>query len=104
MATFLVTMEHGPSWDATRRTREQDGWMEHAAFMDALVDEGFVIIGGPLGEERAVLAIESTDEGTIRSRLSGDPWQPAGLLYVGSVQEWPLWLDGRQRPASQPGV
>jgi hypothetical protein len=30
--------------------REQDCWDEHATFMDALADEGSVILGGPLGE------------------------------------------------------
>jgi uncharacterized protein YciI len=99
MANFLVTMEHGPSWDAARGTREQDGWAQHAAFMDDLVAEGFVIIGGPVGDGRAVLAVEAADEEAVRSRLTGDPWLPMGLLHVGSVQEWQLWLDGRRLQA-----
>jgi hypothetical protein len=28
--------------------REQEGWDEHARFMDALVDDGFVLLGGSL--------------------------------------------------------
>lgn len=103
MANYLVTMVHGANWDAARGTREQYGWVQHAAFMDALVDEGFVIIGGPVGEDRALLAVEAADEDAVRSRLSGDPWLPMGLLHVGSVQEWQLWLDGR-RPAGGAGA
>jgi hypothetical protein len=38
---FVVIREHGPSWDASRPLHEQDGWPEHAAFMEALVDDGF---------------------------------------------------------------
>lgn len=30
--------------------REQALWAEHAKFMDALTAEGFVVLGGPLGE------------------------------------------------------
>jgi hypothetical protein len=33
--------------------REQDAWDEHAAFMEALVDDGFVVLGGPIGEGNA---------------------------------------------------
>ena len=29
-----------------RDMREQDGWDEHAKFMDGLVDEGFILLGG----------------------------------------------------------
>jgi hypothetical protein len=41
--------------DASRPMRQQEQWAEHApqhaAFMDALADDGFVILGGPLGEQ-----------------------------------------------------
>ena len=96
MANFAVTMEHGPRWDAARGIRDQDGWPAHAAFMDALVDDGFVIIGGPLGTGQPLLAVEAPHERAVRDRLAADPWVPAGLLQVGSVQPWSLWLDSRK--------
>ncbi len=99
MATFAVTRVHGPRWDPARAIREQDGWDHHAAFMDGLVDDGFVILGGPLGTgDRALLAVEAPGEKEIRARLSGDPWEPAGLLRVGTIEPWLLWL-GSRRPA-----
>ena len=52
MAFFLLQMAHGPAWDEARGIREQDGWDEHARFMDALVDDGFVVAGGPVGERQ----------------------------------------------------
>jgi hypothetical protein len=30
--------------------REQDDWDAHAGFMDGLVDDGFVLLGGPVGD------------------------------------------------------
>ncbi len=51
MAHFAVTQEHGPAWDQARDLREQEGWDAHATFMDGLVDDGFVILGGPLGPD-----------------------------------------------------
>jgi uncharacterized protein len=98
MGVFAVTMEKGPAWDGSRARREQDGWDEHAAFMDALVDEGFVLLGGPLGDgERVLLAVEAADEAAVHARLAADPWEPAGLLRTGRVEPWLLWLDGRPR-------
>jgi len=99
MATFAVTMEHGPRWDASRGIREQDGFGEHAAFMDSLVDDGFVILGGPLDDGQPLLAVDATDEAQLRVRLAADPWAPMGLLHIGSVRRWELWLDGRTAAA-----
>jgi uncharacterized protein YciI len=91
-------MEKGPAWDGSRGRREQDGWAEHAAFMDALVADGFVLLGGPLGDgERVLLAVEAPDEAGVHARLAADPWQPSGLLVTGRVEPWALWLDGRSR-------
>ena len=43
---------------------EQSGWLEHAAFMDGLVDDGFVVLGGPLaGELRVILVVDADVRG-----------------------------------------
>jgi uncharacterized protein YciI len=98
MGVFVVTREKGPAWDGSRGRREQAGWDEHAAFMDRLVAEGFVLLGGPLGDgERVLLAVEAADEAQLHTRLAGDPWEPMGLLVTGRVEPWNLWLDGRAR-------
>ncbi|MGA3215572.1 MAG: hypothetical protein ABSD97_07780 [Acidimicrobiales bacterium] len=98
MAHFAVTTAHGPSWDTSRPIRDQQAWAEHAAFMDGLVDDGFVILGGPLTDgERALLAVEATDESEIRRRLSEDPWAAMDLLRIGLIEPWTIWLDGRER-------
>ena len=96
MANFAVRLVHGPTWDAGRPIRGQDGWEEHAAFMDGLVDDGFVILGGPVGDGTQTLhAVEAADEDEIRARLARDPWASAGLLRVGPIEPWVFWLDGR---------
>jgi uncharacterized protein YciI len=99
MANFAVTLVHGPGWDTGRPIREQDGWDEHAAFMDVLVDDGFIIVGGPLGDgQRTLHVVEAAGEPEIRARLAKDPWALAGLLEVGTIEPWALWLDGRSQP------
>lgn len=96
VANFAVRLVHGSSWDSLRQIRDQDGWNEHAAFMDELVDDGFIILGGPIGAgEQTLHAIEAADEQEIRARLDLDPWAAAGLLQIGTIEPWALWLDSR---------
>jgi uncharacterized protein YciI len=96
--TFYVVIRRlGPSWDPTRPLEEQSSWAEHAAFMDHLVDTGFVVLGGPLAdEERVVLAVEAPSEADVRATLAADPWHLTHLL-VDSVDAWTIRLDGRPR-------
>jgi hypothetical protein len=96
MPVFALIEVAGPTWDASRARREQDGWDEHAAFMDALVDDGFVVLGGLLGDgERVLLVIEASDEQEIEARLAADPALSRGILRIESVEPWTIWLDGR---------
>jgi uncharacterized protein YciI len=96
MANFAVRLVHGPRWDSSRQIREQEAWDGHAAFMDGLVDDGFVILGGPVGDgEQTLHVIEAADENEVRARFAGDPWASAGLLQVGTIEPWILWLDSR---------
>jgi hypothetical protein len=39
----------------SRDLRDQDGWDEHARFMEWLVADGFIVLGGPLASEREIL-------------------------------------------------
>ena len=97
MANFAVRLAHGPGWDSSRQTREQEGWAGHAAFMDGLVDDGFIILGGPVGDgEQTLHAVEAADENDVRARLAADTWAAAGLLRIGTIEPWALWLDSRQ--------
>lgn len=101
MAIFAVTTAKGPRWEPTRGIREQEGWEEHAAFFDHLVEERIVILGGPIadssGEDVALLAVEAADERDLRATFSADTWAAHQVLRIKDVRAWTLWLDGRQR-------
>jgi uncharacterized protein len=98
VAVFALTMVSGPKYDSSRPRREQDAWDEHAAFMDGLVDEGFVILGGPVGDgEQVMLVVEAADERDAEARVGEDPWASMGVLRIGAIRPWAIWLDGRQR-------
>lgn len=85
------------NWDNERSIRDQERWVEHARFMDGLVDDGLIVVGGgPLGSgERTLHWVAAPDEQTVRSRLRSDPWAQMGLGEIGTIAEWALWLDGR---------
>lgn len=93
---FAVRLVRGGPWDWSQDLREQDGWVEHAAFMDGLVDDGFVILGGPLAGEREILhAISAPSEQAVRARLAEDNWAQNGMLTITSIEPWTILLDGR---------
>ncbi|HEX6421706.1 MAG TPA: hypothetical protein VFZ77_24600 [Acidimicrobiales bacterium] len=99
MTYFVVLRRTGPQWDPGRELEEQSGWPEHAAFMDGLVDDGFVLLGGPLADEhRVVLAVEAASEDEVRATLARDPWSGSHLV-VDAVDAWTIRLDGRRRRA-----
>jgi uncharacterized protein YciI len=94
---FVCMRRSGPEWDPSRPMEEQSGWEAHAAFMDDLVDRGFVVLGGPLADEfRVCLAIEAESEEALRETLARDPWHETHLV-VSSVDAWTIRLDGRAR-------
>jgi uncharacterized protein YciI len=93
---FAVRLERGGPWDWSRDLREQDGWGEHARFMDDLVQEGFIVLGGPLGGDREILhAISAPSEQAVRERLAEDNWARNGMLKIKSIEPWTVLLDGR---------
>ena len=75
MSTFAVLEERFGAWDWSRDLRDQDGFADHAAVMDALVDDGFIVLGGPVGEGKHVLLIvDADDSADVHARLAVDPW------------------------------
>ena len=91
---YLVELAHGPGWDPARRLRDQEGWDEHAAFMDALTEEGIVILGGPVSNSHSkdvLLVVDADSEAAIRARLADDPWA-GDMLTIQSVEPWSVWL------------
>jgi uncharacterized protein YciI len=96
MAMFLVLVRRsGPQYDLARPLEAQSGFGAHAAYMDGLVEAGFMLLGGPLAdEERVVYAIEAESEAAVRATLARDPWNESHLV-VESVEPWTVRLDGR---------
>ena len=93
---FLAVLRRsGPEYDHSKPLEEQSGWQEHAAFMDALVDDGFIVLGGVLDDEvRTAHAVDAGSEDAIRERFARDPWSGTHLV-VDSIDQWTIRLDSR---------
>jgi uncharacterized protein YciI len=97
--TFVVTSTAGPNRDHAKATRDQPLWDRHAAFIDALVDSGFIVLGGPLPDEGgAMLVVRAEDEADVRARLADDPWYVGGILELVAVKRWQIFIDQRSSP------
>jgi len=76
--------------------RAQALWAEHAAFMNALVSERVIVLGGPIGTgEETLLIFDAPGEDAVRARLAADPWTTTALLEIARVEPWTILLDGR---------
>ena len=90
---FVAIRTHGPAWLESKPLESQPAWTLHASFMDALVEEGFIVLGGPLqGTADALLVIRATTADEVRSRLGQDPWIVQGVLRDTRIAPWTLRL------------
>ena len=90
MPLFAVINTRGPAYRHGEPMESQEGWRPHADFMNALLAEGFVLLGGPLEEPDVLLIVRAESAEAIRARLASDPWHAKGLLAIKSISTWTL--------------
>jgi uncharacterized protein YciI len=96
---FFILRTRGANWNRDRTLEEQDGWTEHADFMNSLAQEGFIVLGGPLeGTPNVLLLAMAESEDEVRERLAADVWAVQDLLRVERVAPWDLKLGIWQKP------
>lgn len=94
--TFIVISRAGMRHDLAKGAREQAYWDEHGAFIDGLVEAGFIMMGGPLVDEGgALLVVRADGEDDVRATLQNDPWYEQGILQLESVKRWDIFIDKR---------
>ena len=97
MDYYVLRLERGGPWDWSRDMREQDGWDDHARFMDDLVDRGSIVLGGPLeGDRETMHIIAAGSEHAVRDLFVADPWWINGMLRPVRIERWTIVLDGRE--------
>jgi uncharacterized protein YciI len=95
--TYLIISRAGARRDLSLGSREQPFWDEHAAYIDALVAEGFIMMGGPLVDEGgALLIVRASDEDAVREKVRHDPWYEHDILRLESIARWEIFIDQRE--------
>ena len=90
---FAVIRTRGPAFEPSRPLEAQADWAAHAAFMNGLVRDGSVVLGGPLeGTADVLLVMRAASADDARDRLAADPWTVQDLLRVNRVSPWTLRL------------
>ena len=97
MSLYAVTREAGPTWSDGKGAFEQAGVNDHAAFMNGLADQGFVLFAGPLngteqGRIRVLLIADAASDADIHRRLADDPWAVTKHLVTTNVESWTLFV------------
>jgi uncharacterized protein len=103
VSAYAVIRQAGPGW-TEGGIADQPAVAEHAAFMNDLADQGFLLFAGPLaGSEgarvRALLIIDADSEDEIRNHLADDPWVHSDRLLFNSIEPWNLVV-GAERLAA----
>ena len=89
----LVHFGAGPTW-GEGSVREQPGWDEHAAFVDELVAQGIMVMGGPLSDHSGSLSLyEGVSVEEARRIAERDPWIDNGVFVLEEVREWSVIVD-----------
>jgi uncharacterized protein YciI len=96
MSYYSVTRVAGPAWQ-DGGIAAQPGVSDHAAFMNGLADDGFVLFAGPLagteaGRLRALVIVSADSEQTIHDRLANDPWTRSEHLQITNIEPWNIFV------------
>jgi uncharacterized protein YciI len=117
---FVVISQQGPSWDPSKTMRDQQLWTEHATFINGLVDEGFLLLGGPLADRsrpdddfspvsepvgddrlyRTMVVVRAPGSDDAAARLTEDPWIRSGVLVSTSIDRWEVLVGDPAAAAS----
>jgi uncharacterized protein YciI len=106
VSTFAVIREAGPGWH-DGGIHEQPAVGEHAAFMNALADSGFVLFAGPLGgteqgRVRVLLIVNADEDDQIHHQLADDPWVTTEQLVTVKIEPWQILVGAERLPSPQP--
>jgi len=90
---LMVRFRAGPTW-SSGSVREQPGWDAHAEFVDALIERGTFVMGGPFSDNSGSMSLlEGIDADEARRILEGDPFMKNGVFVLEEIREWTVFVD-----------
>ena len=90
---LVVRFRAGPTW-TSGSVREQPGWDEHVDFVDALVERGTMVMGGPFSDNSGSQSLlEGIGADEARRILEDDPFMKNGVFELDEIREWTIFVD-----------
>lgn len=94
MPRWVVRVQRGGPWDWSKDMRQQAGWDGHAAYMDGIFDEGWLLLAGPIaGDKETMWVVQAQSEDEVRKRMKDDPWSRNGMLTPTRIERWDIVMD-----------
>ena len=91
---LMVRFRAGPTW-SSGSVREQPDWDAHAEFVDALIERGTFVMGGPFSDNSGSMSLlEGIDADEARRILADDPFMKNGVFELVEIREWDVLVDG----------
>jgi uncharacterized protein YciI len=106
---FVVIREQGSAWDPSRAMRQQDHWPDHVTYVNRIVDQGSMLLGGPLSESkgngdpadptepvgpdrtyRTLIVLQADSEEELTKLLADDPWSKHHMLETAAIYRWEM--------------
>ena len=89
----LVIFRAGPTWESGR-PEDQLGWDAHAEWVDALIENGTFVMGGPLSDNSgSVSLLEGLTAAEAKELVVTDPFVANGVFELDSVRDWTVYVD-----------
>jgi len=90
---LMVRFRAGPTW-SSGSVREQPDWDAHAEFVDALIERGTFVMGGPFSDNSGSMSLlEGIDADEARRILEDDPFMKNGVFVLEEIREWTIFVD-----------
>jgi len=92
-ARLVVRFRAGPTW-TSGSVREQRDWDAHAEFVNALIERGTFVMGGPFSDNSGSMnLLEGIDADEARRILEDDPFMKNGVFVLEEIREWNVFVD-----------
>ena len=89
----LVIFRAGPAWESGP-PEDQPGWDAHADWVDALIESGTFVMGGPLSDySGSVSLLEGLTAAEAKELVLTDPFVANGVFELDSVRDWTVYVD-----------
>jgi uncharacterized protein YciI len=94
----MVRFRAGPTW-TSGSVREQPDWDAHAEFVDALIERGTMVMGGPFSDNSGSMSLlEGVGADEARRILEEDPFMQNGVFELDEIREWTVFVDELTTP------